>query len=102
MSIETILNTCRVHMCMHMHTHMHALTHTHTHRHLHTDYTKLNLHNLKRAANRNLRRMKTAARNGKYGRSLILAKRLSLQNLGHNVSPVRDAPLHHRRVITLK
>ena len=29
-------------------------------------YTNLNLHNLKRAANRDLRRMKTAARNGKY------------------------------------
>ena len=45
--------------------HTHTHTHTHTHRHPptqseHTDYTKLNLHNLKRAANRDFR-------NGKRG-----------------------------------
>ena len=33
----------------------------------HTDYTNLNLHSLKRVANRDFRRMKTAARNGKRG-----------------------------------
>ena len=71
MSIETILNTCRVHMCMRMHTHMHALTHTGTCTHEHTDYTKLNLHNLKRAANRDSRQMKTAEWNGKCGRSIV-------------------------------
>ena len=57
-SIETILNA-------HIHTH----THTHTQRHTyiyiyiyeHTDDTKLNVHT-KRAANRDLRQMKTIAR----------------------------------------
>ena len=38
------------HTCTDTHTRTH--THTHTHTHEHTDYTKLNWHNLKRAANR--------------------------------------------------
>ena len=54
-------------------THTHAIARTYTTQrgtrtHEHTVYTKLNLHNLKRAANRDLRRMKTEARNGKHGR----------------------------------
>ena len=60
LSIETILSVCT---CTHAHTHTH--THTQAHTHKHTDYTKLNLHNLKQAANRDLRQTKTAAQNGK-------------------------------------
>ena len=80
----------RTHAHAHMHARTHARTHTHTHtyRHPHTraywlywltirtDYTKLNLHSSKRAANRDLRRMKTAARNGKHGRSVVLGKEM--------------------------
>jgi len=40
-----------------------------------TDYTKFNLHNLTQAAKRDLRRMKTAARNRKQGRSIVLEKK---------------------------
>ena len=47
----------------------HARTRSGTHEH--TGYTKLNLHNLKQAANRDLRRMKAAAQNGKRGRSIV-------------------------------
>ena len=43
------------------HTHTHSNTHTHTHTgtctHKHSDYTKLNLHSLKWAANGDLRWM---------------------------------------------
>ena len=31
--------------------HAHTHTHTHTHTHKHSDYTKLNVHSFKRAAN---------------------------------------------------
>ena len=49
LSEETILSAY-----MHAHVHTHTYTHTHTGicTHKHTDYTKLNLHNLKWAANR--------------------------------------------------
>ena len=47
--------------CMHMHARMH--THTHTHTYEHSDYTKLNLHSLRQAAD--LGWMKTAAWNRK-------------------------------------
>ena len=55
----------RTHAHTHTHTHKYTHTHTHTntHTHEHTDYTKLDLHNLKRAASRDLRRMTTATRN---------------------------------------
>ena len=52
-----------------------AYTHRSTHTHEHTDYTKLHLHNLKQAANRDFRQMKTAARNGRHGGSVVLGKR---------------------------
>ena len=39
---------------------------------------KLNLHSLKRAADRDLRWMKSAARNGKHGRSTVLGKEMFL------------------------
>ena len=45
----------RMHACTHARTH--ARTHTHTNTHEHTGYTKLNLHSLKWAANRDLRQM---------------------------------------------
>ena len=35
-----------------------------------TDYTKLNLQNLKRAANRDLRQRKKTVRNGRHGRCI--------------------------------
>ena len=58
MSAETILSA-----------YMNARTFTHrdTRTHEHTDYTKLISCNLKQAANRDLRRMKTVAWNGKHG-----------------------------------
>ena len=46
-----------------MHTHTH--THTGTHTREHSDYTKF-IHNLKQAANRDFRLMKTAAQNTRY------------------------------------
>ena len=69
MSLETILNAYR-----RTRTHTHTHTHTGTRTHEHSDYTKLNLHSLKRAANRHLRWMTTAARNRKHGRSTVLGK----------------------------
>ena len=52
MSVETILSTY-THVRTHTHTHTHRSNPppppTHTHTHKHTDYTQLNLHNLKRA-----------------------------------------------------
>ena len=60
-----------------MNMHAHTRTHTHTHTlygtctHKQTDYTKLSLHNSKWAASRDTRLMKTAAWNGKQGRSTI-------------------------------
>ena len=50
----------------HTHTHLphpptYTHTHTHTRTHKHTDYTKLNLHNFKQAANRDLRWKNVAA-----------------------------------------
>ena len=65
----------RMHARTHAHTHTHARTHARTHTHArereHTDYIQslIYTHNLKQAANRDLRRMKTAARNGKRGYS---------------------------------
>ena len=55
------------------HTHTCACTHTHTGTctHEHTNYTKLYLHSLKQAVNSDCKRMKTAALNGKQGRSII-------------------------------
>ena len=50
-------------------------THMHPHPPEYTDYTKFNLHNLTRAAKGDLRRMKTAARNGKLGRSIVLEEK---------------------------
>ena len=65
LSVETILSVYK---------HIHTCTHTHEH----TDYTRLNfIHNLKRAANRSLRRMKTAAQNENHGRSIVLGKEMS-------------------------
>ena len=49
-------------------------THMHPHPPEYTDDTKFNLHNLTQAAKRDLRRMKTAARNRKQGRSIVLEK----------------------------
>ena len=46
---------------------MHARTYAGTCTCKHTDCTKLNLPNLQQAANGDLRRMKTSARNGKHG-----------------------------------
>ena len=45
-----------------------------------TDYTKLNLHSLKQAANTDLRWMKTAAQNGKHGRSKALGEKCQTNN----------------------
>ena len=50
-------------------------THMHPHPPEYPDYTKFNLHNLTRAAKRDLRRKKTAAQNGKQGRSIVLEKK---------------------------
>ena len=66
-----------IHVHGHTHTHAHAYTHTHTHTHTGTythecaNYTRLNLHNLKWAANRNYRWVKMAALNGKHDRSIV-------------------------------
>ena len=50
MSIESILSArMRTHTYIHTHTHRH--THRGTRTHKHFDYTKLNTHSLKRAAN---------------------------------------------------
>ena len=69
MSVETILRAY-AHARTHTHTRArahtnartqaHTHTHTHTHTHKHSDYTKLNLHSLKRAANRDLRWMNSS------------------------------------------
>ena len=60
----------------HAHTHARAHTHTHmgTHTHNYSDYTKLNLHSLKRAPNREMD--ETAAWNRKHGRSTVLEKEM--------------------------
>ena len=54
----------RTHTHTHTHTHAHDHTHTRTHTgtrtHEQSDYTKLNLHSLKRAANRDLRWMNSS------------------------------------------
>ena len=50
-------------------------THMHPYPPEYTDCTKFNLHNLTRAAKGDLRRMKTAACNGKLGRSIVLEKK---------------------------
>ena len=69
MSAETILSA-------YTHNHIqHTRTQRHPHTHEHTDYTKLNSRNLKQAANRDSRRMKTAAWKGKHGRSIVWGKR---------------------------
>ena len=47
----------RTYACTHARTHTHTHTNTHTNTHEHTGYTKLNLHSLKWAANRDLRQM---------------------------------------------
>ena len=73
----------RTHARTHAHTHAHTHTHTpppppphthtpHTHTHEYTDYTQF-AHNLNRQQT-DLRRMKTAARNGKHGRSIVWGK----------------------------
>ena len=64
------------HACTPARTRAHTHTHIHTHTHEHTDYTKLNLHSLKQAANRDLWRMKTAECNGKHGRSVVGGKEM--------------------------
>ena len=58
----------RVHTHTHTlrHTHAHTYTHTEAHTHKHSDYTKLNLHSLILAVNRDFRWMKTAAQNREY------------------------------------
>ena len=58
---------------------MHAHTHTGTCTQEHTDYTKINLQNLKLAANSDLRWMKTAAWNGKDGWSTVLGEFLFVE-----------------------
>ena len=60
-----------------MRTHTLARTHTGTRTHAHTDYRKLNLYSLKPTATRDLRQMKTAARNKKHGGSVVLGKEMS-------------------------
>ena len=50
----------------------------HTHTHEHSDYSKLNLHSLKREANRDFRRMETATRNRKHGRSTVFGTEVFL------------------------
>ena len=83
MSVETILSAY-MHACTHTYTHTHTHTHTHMYRYKHTgtrthartDCTKLNLHNLKLAADRGLRWMKKAAWNGKHGRPIVLGKEM--------------------------
>ena len=65
----------RTHTHAHTHARMHARTHTHTQRNLHTGYSDYtNLNNIKRAANTDLRLMKTTARNRKHGASVVLGK----------------------------
>ena len=54
--------------------HSETRAHTHTHTHKYSDYTKINLHSLKLAANRDLKWMKTAALNRKCSRSTVLGK----------------------------
>jgi len=46
----------------------------HTHTHEQFDCAKLNLHSLKKAANRDLRWMKMEAQNRKHGRSIVFGK----------------------------
>ena len=67
MSVETMLSA-------YMHTHMQSEAPACT-----SILTISNLSYTQRAANRDLRQMKTAARNGKYGRSIILGKCKSLR-----------------------
>ena len=55
--------------------HAHIHTHTGTCTHEHTAYTKFKLHDLKQAANIDLRWMKTVAQSRKYGRSIVLGKK---------------------------
>ena len=81
-------------MLTHSLSHSLSLTHTHTHTHTHTQasthtsiltiqsliYTDYN-----RAANKDLRRMKTAARNGKHGRYIVLERKKCASHLSvHN------------------
>ena len=79
------------HAHTHARTHSHTLTHTGTRTHQHTDYTKLNLHNLKRAANRDSRQMKTAAWNGKCGRSIIFGGKCFPVAEAWQTAPVQNA-----------
>ena len=81
------------HTHTHTHTRTHARTHAHTlslslslslshthartHARTHADYTKLNLD-----SNRDLRWMKTAARNGKHSGSIVLGKEIYIYLLG--------------------
>ena len=53
LSLETILNGTHTHMHAYMYTCTHTHTHTYrgTHPHKRSDYTKLNIHSLKPAAN---------------------------------------------------
>ena len=72
-SIEIVFKrTHEVHARTHARTHVHTQRHLHTHTHEHTDYAFS--HNLKRAANIDLRHVKAAAWNGKHDRSTVLGK----------------------------
>ena len=63
LSVETVLRA-------------YTYTHRDTHTYKHTDYTKLNLHNLKQAANQDSRWIKTAVQNIRHGRSIIWGKEM--------------------------
>ena len=62
--IIVIIKVVIKHKILSIDTVLSAYTHTHTHIQRHTDYTKLNLYNLKQAAKRNLSHMKTAMFSG--------------------------------------
>ena len=67
---------CKAQNLVHRDYSKHTYTHTGTHTQMNSDYTKLNLHSLKRAANRDLRRTKTAEWSRKHGRSTVLGKEM--------------------------
>ena len=72
--IKREILSVEINLSTYTHTHTHARTHARTCTHEYTDYTKVTLHSLKRAAISDLRWMKTAARNRKHGRSTVLGK----------------------------
>ena len=67
----------------HMHARMHTYTHTGTRTHACTDCTKLNLHNLKQAANRDLKR---TAWNRKHSRSIALSKKKTFVETSYDIT----------------